>query len=417
MKLPAIVALLLLALLPLARGEANDTTKDKIVLHTQLQNYEQPTLRDFEECHKNRDQCFEVCQGTADSEKCELECPLCPELRDQPLLVQGINDTSFVPPAQTALNTTNIIKLTNEIHNVIKNDLRARNEINVTVQQNVSQVGGRFGLGYSELGSCCYVVRHNSDCEHKENCKEHSRQRVCGERCQARVMIAKRVVQCDAKQTDDCHETVEYVPARKHRSKAHRQQQQQLCAWPNVNCNGDAQAQNNVRVKRSCSRCLKLSFEYILQHGLPANCSPACFQGLAPLMPISMPMPMYYMPMAYGMPQYGYNAPYQLWPQHVDKTENTAENDDSDWQLETEKCLNDAGVLEDCPTKADKPKPTQKPEPPAHLENGESADKEPIDDEDKDYVEVQRRKRRRRQNERKFMRSLYSHRHDKQSSE
>ncbi|EDV91339.1 uncharacterized protein LOC6568306 [Drosophila grimshawi] len=400
-KVNVIVAVLLLALsLSLVNGDDSDASKGRIVVHTPLQNYEQPSLRDYEECHENRDNCMAICAGKP---KCESECPLCPELTDEPLLVQGVNDTLYVAPAQPALNTTNIIRLTNQINNVIQNDIQARNEVNVKVHQNVSQVGGRFGLGYNEQGSCCYVVRRDRSCdeenkEHKALCQEHSRQRVCGERCQARVMIAKRIVMCKKDQSDDCHESVEYVP-RRHRSRQENQQQQQsspcryMNNWPYVNCGGQDRGGRRLR-RGTCQRCLQLPYGYILQNGLQAECV-GCFQGYASSM---MPAPIFYSPFA-PMPNFGYNYMPQPESQHHDKEqEPSSDMDDGGvndgWVLETENCVDANGQLVNCPKDENAAAPGNKQ--PEYLEQGDSLDTDSLDTDDSGYdVPIQRRRRRR----------------------
>ncbi|XP_032293723.1 uncharacterized protein [Drosophila virilis] len=425
MELAAIACALLLAMGPWVSGEVNDTIRDKIVLHTPLQNYEQPSLRDYEDCQANRQSCMDTCAGR---DKCESECPLCPELTDEPLLVQGVNDTSYVAPAQPALNTTNIIRLTNEINNIIKTKIQGRNEVNVKVHQNVSQVGGRFGLGYNEQGSCCYVVRRERICEHKEHCREHSRHRVCGERCQARVMHAKRVVICEKYQPDVCQETVEYVPVHRRRSKPRKQARTRsptrsqsqsqaprcynLSAWPYVACGQDP---NSIRLKRSsCQNCLQLNYGYILQNGLPAGCT-GCFVNYgAPL----IPTPLFYAPYPYlnfnnyqPPPMYEDQGQLQEAEQEEEQEKDTAQdkeldNDtdtDSGWVLESEKCVGDDGQLEDCKSGDNgNDVPKRKPSPPAHLEE---------DSKDYDYdpgYDVPAQRRRRRQSNGKFIRSLYS---------
>ncbi|XP_034487253.1 uncharacterized protein LOC117791575 [Drosophila innubila] len=393
MKLNAIVAMLLLALGPLVSGEAvQSTAKEQIVVHTPLQNYEQPSLRDYDECQVNRQSCVDNCAG---NETCESECPQCPELWDEPLLVQGVNDTNYVAPAQPPLNTTNIIRLTNEINNIINNDILSRNEVNVKVHQNVSQVGGRFGLGYNDQGSCCYVIRRERECDHKEHCKEAARHRVCGKRCQSRVMIAKRVVQCEKDQPEECHETLEYVPAHKHKTSAR-----------------DGHNNRGGRMRRaSCQSCLDLRYGDILQYGLPPQCY-GCFQGFAvPMMPMAMPM---YYPQYSYMPNFGYDNQPKYEPNDEDneKKENeiAADNDDSDWILDSKKCRGSNGKLEDCVEgSGDFESPVALP--PAHLEIGKDNNNNKEDEDDGYNVPAQRRRRRRRQSRRQFMRSLYSHRH------
>ncbi|XP_034113795.2 uncharacterized protein LOC117574200 [Drosophila albomicans] len=399
-----VVAMLLLVSGPLVSAEADQSSssaKEQIVVHTPLQNYEQPSLRDYDDCQANRQSCLQICDG---EDKCVAECPVCPELNEEPLLVQGINDTSYVPPAQTPINTTNIIRLTNEINNIINHDITARNELNVKVQQNVSQVGGRFGLGYNEQGSCCYVVRRERDCDQKEHCKEASRQRVCGTRCQARVMLAKRVVQCDKDQPDECHETLEYVPARK---RNHSRKSSDLCrysnSWPYVNCEA-GQERHGGRVRRAnCQSCLSLSYGFILQNGLPPNCY-GCFQGYAAPM---MAMPVFYPPYAY--PNFGYNNDPEDVPKKEEQQPKTDDDfdlgDDDGWVIKTQKCRGPDGKLEDC-HEGSGDLDNEVVLPPAHLEKGDDKTQP-----DTDY-NVPAQRRRRRQSRRQFMRSIYSKRRD-----
>ncbi|TDG39677.1 hypothetical protein AWZ03_013902 [Drosophila navojoa] len=400
--------LLLLAVGGVRSGEVAEepsNVKDTIVIQTKLQNYEKPSLRDYKECQSNRQGCLDICAG---SEKCELECPLCPELTEEPLLVHGINDTSYVAPAQPPLNTTNIIKLTNEITNIIKNDIKGRNEINVQVHQNVSTVGGRFGLGYNEQGSCCYVVQRERSCEHQERCQEHSRHRVCGARCRARVMHAKRVLQCEKDAPEECHETVQYVPMQRRKStqrdsypylpKYQPQRQSQGCAytngWPYVSC-----GQNSNSARRSiCQKCHHMAYGYVLQNGIPLECM-GCFSSYTlPLMPQPVIYPPYfgsrfdynYQPRPEQQPdeEDQYTSPQQEWEEEHDDLDIEDGDRDSGWVLKSEKCMDPSGELVNC-------KDGQLP--PAHLEQ--------VND---PYYDVPVQRRRRRHD--KFIRSLYSRR-------
>ncbi|XP_017057600.1 uncharacterized protein LOC108098911 isoform X2 [Drosophila ficusphila] len=381
-KLLLLTVVGLLHLLSFGTTTADQLKNNTIVVQTPLQNYDQPTLRDYEECQTNRDNCINVCDGLS---TCEDECPVCPELYDKPLMVQGINDTNIVAPPQLPINTTNIIRLTNEINNIIEHQIQNRNEVNVQVQQNVSQVGGRFGLGYSDQGSCCYVVRLDRECEQEagKDCREKSRQRVCGERCQARVMLAKRVVQCEAEDSDICHETIEYVPRRR-KSHSRRNKQQAPCqyfgnSWPYFTC-GQIPGQNlNVveppRVKRStCQQCLNMPYGSILQNGLPPQCAGNYNNGNS-----------------------GNNNAINSEKNNGNSNAGdiVSGSGDGEWIL----CDDDN--IENCLNKSD-----LQQGPPAHQELPQDNNKYPYDD---DYnVEVQRR--RRRQNSRQFVRSAYSKR-------
>ncbi|EDV48954.2 uncharacterized protein Dere_GG16890 [Drosophila erecta] len=378
---------------------AEDQPKNKtIVIHTPLQNYDQPTLHDYEECQDNRDNCINVCAG---KRLCEDECPVCPELYDKPLMVQGINDTNIVDRSQAPINTTNIVRLTNEIHNIIEHQIQNRNEVNVQVQQNVSQVGGRFGLGYTDKGSCCFVVRLDRDCEKVDgrHCREKSRQLVCGEKCQAKVMLARRVVQCDAEDSDQCHETIEFVPRRKkiHQRKSTEATPCQYIGnrWPYFNCRQNPGQNGNfvqpTRVKRNtCQQCLNYPYGYILQYGLQAQCA-ACFQGYGSPPMYSSPILMYNPYVAYpiinNFPPTNDNNYADNDDTDVDKT--NAGSDDEGWNL--------CDGTQNCPSAEDTIDAQQGS--PGHP---------PVDEDEWDDYNVPAQRRRRRQSPRHFARSSYS---------
>ncbi|EDW42112.1 uncharacterized protein LOC6606321 [Drosophila sechellia] len=387
---------------------AEDQLKNNtIVIHTPLQNYDQPNLQDYEECQENRDNCINVCDG---KQSCEDECPVCPDLYVKPVMVQGINDTDIVAPPQAPINTTNIIRLTNDINNIIEHQIQNRNDVNVQVRQNVSQVGGRFGLGYTDKGSCCYVVRFTRECKNEagRDCRERSRLRVCGEKCQARVMLAKRVVQCEDDDSDRCHETIEYVPRR--RRALHRKTPEATrChytgnSWPYFNC-GQNPGQNSdfaqpTRPKTSiCEHCLNYPYGYILQYGLPAQCA-GCFQR-------------YGAPLMYN-PPWMYNPYYVAYPpfNNVPAIQNNNNGNRDDTSVD--KAIADEEAdgwhlcddIEKCQDALDKG--SQNNGSPEHLEQPPVND----GDGDDDYnVAVQRR--RRRQSRTHFVRSAYSKRNRK----
>ncbi|EDV42134.2 LOW QUALITY PROTEIN: uncharacterized protein Dana_GF17832 [Drosophila ananassae] len=407
-KLHVLSGLLLLVVLSASATPTPDAVNKPIVVQTQLQNYDQPTLRDYEECQENRDKCLDGC---AEDIKCEGECPVCPELFSKPVMVQGVNDTDLRAEPLTPVNTTNIIKLTNEIRNIIKHEIQQRNEVNVQVQQNVSQVGGRFGLGYSDLGSCCYVVLMDRKCEKNsgENCREKSRQRVCGERCQARVMLAKRVVQCDAEDPLKCRETIEYVPRRR-RIHTKTSLPSEPCryfgnSWPYFSC-GQNQNQGqgmgmgmipSQRPKRStCQECLNLPYGYILQSGLPPQCG-GCFQGFG--------SPYMYNPYGFNpfVPFPSYEVPNNIPNNDLSNTGNDIDDKNvagsGDFILceddDVEKCLKENGK---------QGAPSNQEQAPGLI--------------DEDYLEdpeygVETQRRRRRHNNRVFIRSNYSKRNRK----
>ncbi|KAH8342160.1 hypothetical protein KR074_002336, partial [Drosophila pseudoananassae] len=410
LQLYVLGGLLLLLVLGASATPSPDEVNKPIVVQTQLQNYDQPTLRDYEECQENRDKCLDVCAGDS---KCKLECPVCPELFSKPVMVQGVNDTDLRAEPQVPVNTTNIIKLTNEIRNIIKHEIQQRNEVNVQVQQNVSQVGGRFGLGYSDQGSCCYVVLMDRKCDKNagDDCREKSRQRVCGERCQARVMLAKRVVQCDAEDPLNCRETIEYVPRRR---KVHAKTSlpSEPCryfgnSWPYFSC-GQNQGEGtgmmpNQRPKRSvCQECLNLPYGYILQSGLPPQCG-GCFQGFG--------SPYMYNPYGFNpfmpFPSYG-GFPPNNNPNPNNDLSNTGNNigndlDDKNVVGSGDYILCEDDDVEKCLKENDKQGA------PSHQEQAPGF----IDDVDDPEYGVETQRRRRSHNNRVFVRSAYSKRNRK----
>ncbi|XP_005178733.2 uncharacterized protein LOC101889520 [Musca domestica] len=369
-----------------------------IVIQTQLQNYDEPTLKEYQECFENREKCKQVCQGVEDVGKCLKECPNCPELSMSELLVQGVNDTQFTKSTKP-FNTTNVIRLTNQIHNLIESNegnITLNNDNNVHLHQDVkaSRVGGKFGLGYNNTDPCCIVLRSRSNCDMQRfstasRC-HRKRHRVCGKQCKSRVMEAKRVTVCDSNSDfqdyfDDndagnCRETVKYVPFRPRRhSKRPAMPGRTLQQLPQPNCD----------------YCLRLPFAYILLNGMPFQCSP-CFNS-------------YYG----GYNTYNYPQPFLNGQPFVHFTfvnypPNGDDLDDFDisdgWKEDKRKCLlPDGEVSSDCPITS-----------PNDFEidnvNTDGPDENETDYYDYDHDDllegpVVRRRRRRRQT---FLRSKYS---------
>ncbi|XP_061401947.1 uncharacterized protein LOC133337722 [Musca vetustissima] len=263
-----------------------------IVIQTQLENYDPPTLKEYQECHENSEKCKQVCQGVEDVATCLQRCPICPELIKGEQLVQGVNDTQLTPPRP--INTTNVIRLTNQIHNIIENkggNITYNNDNAVHLNQSVtfSRVGGQFGLGYNNTDPCCIVLRPTRNCNLNKfstasRCHRR-RHRVCGKQCKSRVMEAKRVRVCDPSpyyedsldydNAGSCHETVKYVPY--HPKRSSRRPDAGRCSyipvWPFVSC---APQQHGHLL--NCDYCLRLPYAYILKNGIPLQCS-YCFSN------------------------------------------------------------------------------------------------------------------------------------------
>ncbi|KAH8414141.1 hypothetical protein KR222_009040, partial [Zaprionus bogoriensis] len=324
-----------------------------IVVETPLQGYEQPSLQDFKECQVKREACQTACDADVE---CQTTCPVCPELIDEASL-QDLN--------KQPVNTTNIIRLTNEISNTINHAIYLNNTVKAVVHQNVSQVGGRFGLGFTEAGPCCHVVRYARDCEHKEkDCKEQSRQRVCGERCISRVMIARIVVQCESDDSENCHEKLEYVPARK-RKATKTQTPTSACRYPYTgwSCMPSYNVPSSVGAFSCPSKCLELTLGVILQNGMPPACA-SCYPSYpAPI--LAYPVPMWYAAPYYQ--PYLPSFPLNQVPQQPEE----------DWNLVSEKWKdNEGATIIDTDGSGDHDDGTKvvAPErlPPAHLEGDDN---------------------------------------------
>ncbi|XP_065354692.1 uncharacterized protein LOC135949154 [Calliphora vicina] len=392
---------------------SNYTTKHvvggrPIVIHTQIQHYDQPTLKEYQECHDNLYKCKKVCEGVEDPVVCVKECPVCPFLVKEKIVVQGINDTDFTPMSATPLNTTNIIRLTNQIRNVIEShqgNITYRNENIVHVHQNISRVGGKYGLGYNNTDPCCIIVRSSKNCEIKPfstatRC-HHKRHRVCGKQCKSRVMMAKRVTLCenadpfDANEDyseDNCRETVKYVPYQsrwKHNVRS-RNKCSYVPSWPYVVC-----GQNGNSYEHSiCKRCQRLTYFYILQRGIPAQCS-RCF-------------------MAYSRPNFEMNPPswYPLMGPHIVDNDFEFEDDldlnQGGWRQDKTKCRLPNGIIsENCNdfegSGTDAPPTTT--DSWAHLPEAQDEYMEYDNFDDIDFEETPRRRRH------TFTRSKYSRRY------
>ncbi|XP_023290908.2 uncharacterized protein LOC111674519 [Lucilia cuprina] len=272
-----------------------------IIIHTQLQHYDQPTLKEYQECHENLEKCKNVCQAVENPTVCITKCPVCPFLVKEKVVVQGINDTDFTSAAAKSLNTTNIIRLTNQIRNIIENhqgNITYRNENLVHVHQNTSRVGGKFGLGYNNTDPCCIIIRSSKNCEtQKFSTAAHchrKRHRVCGKQCISRVMLAKRVTRCDNTlpldenvdySEENCREIVKYIPY-----NSRRKQCVSIHSWPYVACGNNIEIENYER--SICRRCHHLTYYYILQRGVPAQCS-RCFMTY-PRLPFEVHPPQWY---------------------------------------------------------------------------------------------------------------------------
>ncbi|XP_053955426.1 uncharacterized protein LOC128861357 [Anastrepha ludens] len=351
-----------------------------IVIHTQQKIYQQPTLQEYQQCHANRDQCLNVCETTVDPHLCITECPVCPLLLNHDIVVQGVNDTDYRLQSHFPLNSTNVIKLTNEIRNVIEtnmSNITAINENNIHIDSsNASTTGGSFGLGYNQNGACCIVVRPTQRCQPSSvaSCRQ-KRIRVCGKQCKARIMHAKPKRHCNNGKQTNCFTGINYEPSDNHQtSRCHYQP-----TWPFVSC-------SYKTLFVVCLRCLRLPYGYILYNGIPPQCIP-CFQK-----------PDIYASLDRNMYGYVTNTNFD------DFGPNGLEND---WRITKKKCRLFDGSIVDC-LEDDVPSENE------HQRFGDENDSgiitpntEDIEDNNLNYNGMERR---RRHNRPVFYRSSYSHR-------
>ncbi|XP_037944382.1 uncharacterized protein LOC119677182 [Teleopsis dalmanni] len=399
----------------------NVAKSQPIVIHTQAQIYDQPTLSEYEECQRNLDTCLQVCETANNTTACEKECPTCPILLEHNVLVQGINDTNYRAPTDITANHTNIIRLTNEIQNIIENNLgniTARNENNIHIHQNISDIGGLFGLGYNQNGSCCFVIQETKDCDDDQfstasKC-HHKRRKFCSEKCKARIMYAKRVKRCNYDETgvSECRTIIKYEiqPTKTpHTTNKCRY----VPNWPFVSC-----PSRNRRQPNHCRECLQIPYGHILKYGVPKHCS-NCYAGHNGADYVNEMV--YYTPNMYPRPW----QPMPYYPIVISPDPgygNEWEDDDMDeedqWKSEALKCRSEDGTItdncnnienEDDKYNIDTNKTTRAPKDDEFPQLPEAEDEIELthNNNDNSLGEVEAMRHRRRAG---FKRSAYSHR-------
>lgn len=123
-------------------------------------------------------------------------------LIERNIVIENDNEThlyrGFVQPAS---NITTVIRLTNVIENNniinVPTTLNNTNINNIHVYSNKSSnKGGKFGLGYTEDGPCCWSLKPASCKTTTVGLKcRHKRLRTCGSQCQKKVINSNRA-QC-----------------------------------------------------------------------------------------------------------------------------------------------------------------------------------------------------------------------------
>lgn len=128
---------------------------------------------------------FEIPSNSSDEDSSQPR-----KLVERNIIIENDNETQYYRGyVESAANITTVIRLTNLINNTniinMPTTLNNTNINNIHVYQNTSSgEGGKFGLGYSEKGSCCYAVQPKSCRQSTAGLKcRHSRRKVCGRQC------------------------------------------------------------------------------------------------------------------------------------------------------------------------------------------------------------------------------------------
>lgn len=146
-------------------------------------------------------------------------------------------------PIGIAHNITTIIKLNNYInttnHINVPTNINNTNINTVHLYTNATE-GGRFGLGETKDGACCFAVQPKSCRTSTSGLRcHHRRHRTCGNQCTSRIIHAQKKNTCDRR--GKCRSNVSYVP--EPTTKCHYANQ-----WPYVSC-------GSQRGQRSCEGC------------------------------------------------------------------------------------------------------------------------------------------------------------------
>lgn len=121
------------------------------------------------------------------------------KLVERNIIIENDNETQYYRGyVESAANVTTVIRLTNVIenHNIVNmpTTLNNTNINKIHIYQNkTSDEGGKFGLGYTEKGPCCYSVEPKSCKQSTAGTKcRHKRQKVCGRQCTKKVIHSNK---------------------------------------------------------------------------------------------------------------------------------------------------------------------------------------------------------------------------------
>lgn len=117
------------------------------------------------------------------------------KLIERNIIIENDNETQYYRGyVDSAANITTVIRLTNLINNTnivnMPTTLNNTNINNIHIYQNKSSgEGGKFGLGYTEQGQCCFQIQPKSCRQSTAGTKcKHKRQKVCGQQCTKKVI-------------------------------------------------------------------------------------------------------------------------------------------------------------------------------------------------------------------------------------
>lgn len=121
------------------------------------------------------------------------------KLVERNIIIENDNETQYYRGyVESAANITTVIRLTNVIenHNIV-NMPTTLNNTNINkihiFQNKTSDEGGKFGLGYTDKGPCCYSVEPKSCKQSTAGTKcRHKRQKVCGSQCTKKIIHPKK---------------------------------------------------------------------------------------------------------------------------------------------------------------------------------------------------------------------------------
>lgn len=192
----------LIALIGLNVVLSNPIKGDSEEVEANMDNSIEETTQDFEEVD-NRDKRSDVVEPEVVEPNYEpREEPS--NLIERNIIIENENETQyyrgFVEPGS---NITTIIRLTNMINNTniinMPTTLNNTNINNIHLYNNKSSIeGGKYGLGYTEKGQCCFAVKAKACKQTTSGLKcHHKRVKTCGRHCTAKLIHPHSQQRCN----------------------------------------------------------------------------------------------------------------------------------------------------------------------------------------------------------------------------